>query len=311
MPQTLSKALFSRLLRSDALKRYLRELHLLTGMDCILLDELGSERLAEPRRTEVTFRRLCNHHPELNSRVQQFRQARLAEKPVPPGTLGFDELIHPLRVEDETAGYLVLSGFRDEHMNPADTRAEWSTLAGRGLQLPWREWEEALNQLPIYNAEQQNAWRHCLRLYMRDILARVQTATVTLDTRGLPPLVLKACDIVRATYAAPIRLNTIAADCGVSPEHLSRQFHHTTGLRFQDYVAETRIAAACRELADTDRRISDIAGSCGFSTLSRFNRCFKQLTGTTPRDWRKRARLRNHPPPTSVTPLQRAPSLHT
>ncbi len=44
---------------------------------------------------------------------------------------------------------------------------------------------------------------------------------------------------------------------------------------------------AMAELGRSKRPVSEIAASCGFDTLSSFNRQFKAELGVSPREWRK------------------------
>ena len=55
-----------------------------------------------------------------------------------------------------------------------------------------------------------------------------------------------------------------------------------------EYINKVRIQAACEILKKTDESISDIAYKCGFTTNSTFNRNFRQFTGMSPVEWRKR-----------------------
>ncbi|WP_121329828.1 MULTISPECIES: helix-turn-helix domain-containing protein [unclassified Flavobacterium] len=42
-------------------------------------------------------------------------------------------------------------------------------------------------------------------------------------------------------------------------------------------------------LIETDLGISEIAYECGYKTASNFNKLFKKLIGTTPKEYRKNA----------------------
>ena len=61
------------------------------------------------------------------------------------------------------------------------------------------------------------------------------------------------------------------------------------GMSFMNYVRSFRVAKACEMLAETELPISEVARLCGFGGTSQFNRGFRADTGTTPRDYRKKA----------------------
>jgi transcriptional regulator GlxA family with amidase domain len=59
----------------------------------------------------------------------------------------------------------------------------------------------------------------------------------------------------------------------------------------QAHLLQSRIQAAAALLADHDRAITEIAFSCGFNSLSSFNRAFKAMHETNPRAYRHHHRL--------------------
>ncbi len=102
-----------------------------------------------------------------------------------------------------------------------------------------------------------------------------------------------ACRLVRyidTHYTESITLRDIAKELGYNYRYLSGVVNRLFGTPFPQVVNRYRVDLACGLLRQTRRSITDIAESCGFDSLRSFNRCFKEQTGTTPRDYRKNAR---------------------
>lgn len=74
------------------------------------------------------------------------------------------------------------------------------------------------------------------------------------------------------------------------PRKVSLAINGLAGRNFSDYVNRWRINHACALLTDPERAdlsVMDILLESGFNTKSAFNRCFKDVTGTTPAAYRK------------------------
>jgi transcriptional regulator GlxA family with amidase domain len=183
-----------------------------------------------------------------------------------------------------------MSACRPVETEIAPIRSLWLRMAGKGSTLPWPNLRQAWEKLPEMDATQREAWARNLELQGREAMRRYEKQGESLlqTSDRLPPMILRVCEAVHARYMDPLTLQELAGEQLVSVEHLSRVFHQSTGLRFREYLAEVRIQAAREALRESTDLISEIAGRCGFSTLSRFNRCFRELTGTTPREFRKR-----------------------
>ena len=287
MPKTLSKALFSKLLRSDHFHEQMNDFHHLSGMECLFLDQMGRERLKFPRHTPSPLREAGLKNPELAYQFERYRQSRLTSVHTPD--LPWIELIQSIKIDQELIGYWVLSACRDASLTEDSSRAFWSSMVTSGLDLRWTDWYSAWIKLPVLNQEQQQAWGRVLQLQSKKAIYEIEKVQGVLPKKeSLPPMILSCCEYVQAHYMETLHLKDLADRSLVCPEHLSRVFHQSTGLRFRDYLAETRINAACAALTESTDPISQIAGRCGFSTLSRFNTCFKTHTGMTPSAWRKR-----------------------
>lgn len=74
----------------------------------------------------------------------------------------------------------------------------------------------------------------------------------------------------------------------LTPAAFSRFFQRLAGRSFVHHLTELRVGRACRALVETDRSVAEIAFACGFGNLANFNRRFRELKGTTPREFRAR-----------------------
>jgi AraC-like DNA-binding protein len=94
---------------------------------------------------------------------------------------------------------------------------------------------------------------------------------------------------VKANYKEEISLDEIAKIANLTPTSFCRMFKAKTKKPFVEYLNEIRVSNACKYLIETDLGISEIAYECGYKTASNFNKLFKKLMGTTPKEYRKKA----------------------
>ncbi len=101
------------------------------------------------------------------------------------------------------------------------------------------------------------------------------------------PIVQYAKDYIYKNLHFRIHVTDIADSIGVSPEHLSRTFHHVEGISIKEYILEERINRARNLLKHSDYEISEIAEYLAFSSASHFASVFKKHTKKTPTEYRK------------------------
>jgi len=95
-------------------------------------------------------------------------------------------------------------------------------------------------------------------------------------------------DFIETHIDADIRLDTLAALCGVSPDYFLRTFKATTGVSPYQYVLTCRVERAKRLLAeDGAASLAEIAVRCGFSHQEHLSRMFRRFTGVTPGQYRR------------------------
>ncbi len=105
---------------------------------------------------------------------------------------------------------------------------------------------------------------------------------------GLPPGALRRVrDFVAQRMSERIELCQLAQIAGLSVCHFSRAFKQSVGLPPHRYLMRERISAAALLIRTTDRPLVEIALEVGFSDQSHFTRCFSDVMGDTPRDYRR------------------------
>ena len=92
---------------------------------------------------------------------------------------------------------------------------------------------------------------------------------------------------IRRDYAAPLTLEQLAAEAGLSPQYFCRVFRQVTGRTPIDYLNYYRIECAAELLCATGDSVTEIALSCGFNDLSYFIRLFRQYKGVSAGQFRK------------------------
>jgi len=100
-----------------------------------------------------------------------------------------------------------------------------------------------------------------------------------------------ALQLIAGHFDQPLTIPDLANACAMSLRNFQLHFTKLMGCSPQAHLVQSRIQAAAALLADPDRAITEIAFSCGFNTLSSFNRAFKAIHGTNPRAYRQPGRL--------------------
>lgn len=116
--------------------------------------------------------------------------------------------------------------------------------------------------------------------------ALVEGRSLNNSGRRFPQWLEKVRKILEQRFAEPCKVSEIAAEAGVHPVHLAREFRKHYGSSVGEYLRKIRIEYACRELMDSNEAVTNIAFAAGFADQSHFSRTFKRLCGTTPGKYR-------------------------
>lgn len=97
----------------------------------------------------------------------------------------------------------------------------------------------------------------------------------------------KIISYLNAHYTRGLSLDEVASFAAMNPSAFCRFFRKKTGKSLTQYLAEMRVAYACKLLLMDQRNISQVSTECGFETISHFNKAFRKNTGLTPSEYRK------------------------
>jgi AraC-like DNA-binding protein len=100
----------------------------------------------------------------------------------------------------------------------------------------------------------------------------------------------KIYHFVRDNYARQISLEEISQEVSMTVPSFCRYFKKITGKTFTRFVNEYRLVHASKLLVEKPTSITDICYESGFNNFSHFNKLFKEFTGKSPSEYRKKSK---------------------
>jgi len=110
--------------------------------------------------------------------------------------------------------------------------------------------------------------------------------SIPLDNQNVSECLDRLFEYVEYHFAEDISLEQAADVAGYSKYYFTRIFKECTGQTFMEYLRSVRISEAEKLLLDNHIPIGTIAFQAGFSSLTTFNRIFKQMKGCAPSEYR-------------------------
>lgn len=98
----------------------------------------------------------------------------------------------------------------------------------------------------------------------------------------------KAQEYLEEYFDQEIAISHVAEAAGVSEGYLQRLFKKETDSTIMDEILRLRVEKAKLLLENSTLPVIDIAVNVGFNSRQHFTAMFRQLTGSTPMEWRTR-----------------------
>lgn len=285
MPTLIRQALFERIRHLPDLQEHLESLRLATGVPVRFVGPMGqdtepyipNEICARMQETEAGRRRCIACTQRVLERAMDGPSHEDCES-------GLRESAVPLRVGGQVFGYFVFGGYL-RTKTETTSEALLSRLETLGFSIPPEQRKDFFEAIPAYDAARELALVRLLEMVAIQ-LALIITDNLAHPEKRLPEVIERACAFARHHYREAISLSSTASKLRVSPAHLSRLFHHSTGLPFNEYLTRLRAEHARKLLVSSKDSVTAIAYASGFQSISQFNRAFKSVHGESPKSLR-------------------------
>ena len=99
----------------------------------------------------------------------------------------------------------------------------------------------------------------------------------------------KAVDYIMSNIEDEVRMQSVSEHVHMNFKSFSRWFADCGGVGFRKFVIKARINRAKEYLFVGQHNVQEICFLVGFNNVSNFNRIFKQATGITPSEFRRRS----------------------
>jgi len=143
-----------------------------------------------------------------------------------------------------------------------------------------RRQEELLSQLMIAVIERFTPWRS-IGASLREI---ARSSAVDFRVR-------RAISLMRSDPAAPLSIERLASEAGLSRAHFFRMFETSTGVTPHVFLNVLKVELAVGAVVDGDESFSAIGDRLGFSAPAHFTRFFRDHCSVAPSEFRNVARL--------------------
>ncbi len=183
---------------------------------------------------------------------------------------------------------------QDRYLDPL-LKQQYHTPVRIGGTVDWEQQAiELITEIALDNRERSTAYELATKAKLSLILSLLLANSTRIENgRKYPRRSHKADRLkhvlqhIHTHYSETIRLKDLAEKVNMSEEHFCRFFKQMTKKTPIAYMNQYRMHKAAQLLAETDRKIVEIALEVGFESISYFISVFKRQFDMTPNQYRK------------------------
>lgn len=192
---------------------------------------------------------------------------------------GICELITPIFYNDILIAYLILGKFRDENGRYTSHRIVSDSL--KKYDLDTAKMMQKYAELPMFSDAVLTSVISLLNI----CICYIWSENLIQFTHSALPLQLE--NYVASNLSSQITVESLCKQFFIGKQALYSVFRNEFNDTIGNYILKKRIAASQQLLTNTEKSISEIAESVGFTDYNYFIRVFKKKTGITPLHYRK------------------------
>jgi len=145
------------------------------------------------------------------------------------------------------------------------------------------------------NKPGENTYEFVEALVTRILIELNRIATAPIQTENLSTLNIQTQNELFNQIDAFLRRNlyknisrkNLSEVFHISPSHLARIFHNTSGMTISNRLLQLKIDRAKQLLLESSLPISEISLQVGYTNFSHFSQIFRKITGVTPSNYRR------------------------
>jgi len=187
----------------------------------------------------------------------------------------------PVKLGECTIGFLQTGQVALEVPSAAGFEAIARQLTDWGVPMDLKSLEDAYYHSRVLSKDQYAGLIRLLEIFAQQLSAAANRIMVQ-DAETEPPMIRRAKAYIAGHYGDPVDLDEMARAMHVSTFYFCKMFRKVTGLTFTDYLGRVRVEQAKNLLLNPHLRVSEIAYTVGFQSLTHFNRIFRKTTGEAP-----------------------------
>ena len=191
----------------------------------------------------------------------------------------------PVKLGERTVGFLQTGQVVLELPSPSRFEAIACQLTDWGTPIDRKRLEDAYYHCRVFSAEQYAGFIRLLEIFGQQLSAMANQMMLQ-DAEAEPPIIRRAKAYIAGHCGDPVDLDEVARAMHVSIFYFCKIFRKATGLTFTDYLGRVRVEKAKNLLLNPHLRVSEIAYTVGFQSLTHFNRIFRKITGEAPTAFR-------------------------
>jgi AraC-like DNA-binding protein len=102
-----------------------------------------------------------------------------------------------------------------------------------------------------------------------------------------PTWVSEVNQILNDQFLDNLTLEYLSKTLDIHPVHLSRDFSKYFNSNLGEYIRKLKVQKSLQLITEKGQDLTSIAFECGFSDQSHFTRCFKEVNGINPSEYRR------------------------